>query len=182
VRHDRRIPHGRPLVTIAYAILAIVVLQRIGELWYASSNTRALKARGATEHGRGHYPLIVLLHASWLIAIAIGIRLDAAVRVLPLVLFVLLQALRVWVLATMRQYWTTRIITLPDAPLVNSGPYQFVRHPNYLVVAGEIALLPLVFGQVANAMVFSVLNAMLLAWRVRVEEAALRPRRNPPSS
>jgi methyltransferase len=166
-------------VTIAYAILAIVALQRVGELWYASRNTRALKARGATEHGRGHYPLIVLLHASWLVAVAIGIRLDPAVRLLPLVLFVLLQALRVWVLATMGRYWTTRIITIPDAPLVNRGPYRFVRHPNYLIVVGEIALLPLVFGQIANAIVFSSLNATLLAWRVRVEETALRPRRSP---
>src|SRR5665213_1220150 len=125
-------------MTIAYAILLLVVLQRIGELWYAARNTRALKARGAIEYGRGHYPLIVLLHASWLIAVAIGIRFDPAVRVFPLVLFALVQALRVWVLATLGRYWTTRVITLPDAPLVKRGPYRFVQHPNYLVVIGEI--------------------------------------------
>jgi methyltransferase len=162
---------------IADTILVLVVLQRVGELWYASSNTRALKARGAIECGRGHYPLIVLLHASWLTAIAIGMRGDPAVRALPLMVFVLLQALRVWVLATLGPYWTTRVITVPGAPLVNRGPYRFIRHPNYLVVVGEMALLPLVFGQVTNAIFFSVLNAVLLAWRIRVEDAALRLRR-----
>ena len=161
---------------IAHAILIVVVFQRVGELWYASRNTRALKLRGGIEYGRGHYPLIVVLHASWLIAVAIGIRFDPAVRVFPLMLFVLLQALRVWVLATLGPYWTTRVITVPGAPLVNRGPYRFVRHPNYLVVVGEIALLPLAFGQVTNAILFSVVNGVLLAWRIRVEDAALHLR------
>ena len=163
---------------IAYAIFALVVLQRIVELWYASRNTRALKARGAIEYGRGHYPLIVLLHASWLTAIAIGIHRDPVVRVFPLMVFVLLQPLRLWVLASLGRHWTTRVITVPDEPLVVLGPYRFVRHPNYLVVIGEIALLPLVFGQVTNAIVFSVLNGAVLAWRIHIEGAALRPRRS----
>jgi methyltransferase len=161
---------------MAYAILVLVVLQRVGELWYASRNTRALKARGAIEHGRAHYPLVVLLHASWLTAIVIGVHRAPAIRALPLMFFVLLQALRVWVLATLGPYWTTRVITVPGAPLVNRGPYRFVRHPNYLVVVGEIALLPLAFGQVTNAILFSVVNGVLLAWRIRVEDAALHLR------
>jgi methyltransferase len=164
-------------MTIAYAILALVVLQRVGELIYASGNTRALKLRGGIELGRRHYPLIVLLHASWLTAIAIGIRGDPVVRAFPLTFFVMLQALRGWVLATLGCYWTTRVITIPGAPLVHRGPYRFLSHPNYLVVIGEIALLPLVFGQVTNAIVFSVLNGAVLAWRLRIEEAALGPRR-----
>ena len=164
-------------MVIADAILVLVVLQRVGELWYASRNTRALKARGAVEHGRGHYPLIVLLHASWLTAIALGLRRDPAIRALPLLLFVLLQALRVWVLATLGPYWTTRVITIPGTPLVHRGPYRFLSHPNYLVVIGEIALLPLMFGQVTNAVVFSVLNGAVLAWRIHIEDAALRTRR-----
>jgi methyltransferase len=163
-------------MTTAYAILRLVTVQRLSELWYASRNTIALKARGAIEYGRRHYPLIVLLHASWLAAIALGSRADPAIRVLPLMFFVLLQALRAWVLTSLGPYWTTRIITVPAAPLVRRGPYRFVRHPNHLAVVGEIALLPLVFGQVTNAIVFSVLNGALLAWRIQVEEAALRPR------
>jgi methyltransferase len=88
-----------------------------------------------------------------------------------------LQAGRVWVIATLGPYWTTRIITLDGAPLVRSGPYRFVRHPNYLIVTGEIALLPLVFGEVLVCLVFSVLNAALLFWRIRQEDAALSLRR-----
>jgi methyltransferase len=164
-------------MVIAYAILVLVVLQRVGELWYASRNTRALKARGAIEYGRGHYPLVVLLHGSWLTAIVIGVHGDPVIRALPLMFFVLLQALRVWVLATLGPYWTTRVITMPGEHLVNRGPYRFLRHPNYLVVIGEIALLPLVFGQVTNAIMFSVLNGALLAWRIHIEEGALGPRR-----
>jgi methyltransferase len=164
-------------MTVAYLILAFVALQRVGELIYASGNTRALKLRGGIEYGRRHYPLIVLLHASWLSAIAIGIRDDAAVRVFPLTFFMGLQALRVWVLATLGRYWTTRVITIPGVSLVHRGPYRFLRHPNYLVVIGEMALLPLVFGQVRNAIVFSVLNGAALTWRIRIEETALAPRR-----
>jgi methyltransferase len=166
---------------VAYVILALVALQRVGELIYAARNTRALKRQGGVEFGRRHYPLIVLLHVSWLTAIAVGIRRDPAIRALPLTLFVLLQALRVWVLATLAGYWTTRVISIPGAPLVRGGPYRFLSHPNYLVVIGEIALLPLVFGQVTTAIVFSVLNGAVLAWRIRIEEAALGPRRNLPA-
>jgi methyltransferase len=162
---------------IAYAILAFVVVQRVGELMYASRNTRNLIARGGIEYGQRHYPLIVVLHASWLVAIAFGIHRDPAVRVFPLICFVLLQALRVWVLATLGRRWTTRVITIPGAPLVHRGPYRFLSHPNYLVVIGEMAVLPLVFGQITNAILFSALNGAVLTWRVRVENAALGPRR-----
>ena len=164
-------------MTIAYAILVLVVLQRVAELWYAARNTAALKAHGGIEYGGRHYPLIVVLHASWLAAIAWGIQRDASVRAFPLVCFVLLQGLRVWVLATLGRYWTTRVITTPGAPLVQRGPYRFLRHPNYLVVIGEMAVLPLVFGQITNAVLFSALNGAVLAWRIRVENAALATRR-----
>ena len=160
-----------------YIILALVVLQRMVEIVYAQRNTRALLARGAVEIGRGHYPLIVLLHAAWLTAIVLLLPQDAAIHWIPMAAFVLLQLVRVWVIATLGPYWTTRIITLPDAPLVRSGPYRFVRHPNYLVVAGEILALPLAFGETGVALVFSALNAAILAWRIREENAALASRR-----
>lgn len=162
--------------TTAYAILALVVVQRGAELIYASHNARALKQRGGIEHGRSHYPVMVALHVSWLGAIGIGIARRPAIHWLPLVIFVLLQAMRIWVLATLGRFWTTRIITPSDEPLVQRGPYRYFRHPNYLVVVGEMATLPLVFGQRANAVIFSVLNMGVLAWRVAVENAALAPR------
>ncbi len=164
----------------AYAVLGLVVLQRLGELWYSARNTRALKAAGGVEHGHRHYPVMVLLHAAWLTTIAAGIARDPAIRLFPLVLFLPLQFLRLWVLATLGPYWTTRVITLPGAPLVRRGPYRFLRHPNYLIVVGEVAILPLVFGQALTAIVFSLANGALLAWRIRIESAALAPRQGLP--
>ena len=158
-------------------ILALVVLQRLVEIVYAERNTRMLRARGAVEIGRGHYPLLVLLHAAWLATIVLSLAGDAVIHWIPLSLFVLLQLGRVWVIATLGPYWTTRIVTLPGVPLIRSGPYRFVRHPNYLVVAGEILTLPLAFGEVTVAIVFTLLNAAILAWRIREEDAALAVRR-----
>ncbi|MDB5411384.1 MAG: Isoprenylcysteine carboxyl methyltransferase family [Rhodospirillales bacterium] len=158
-------------------ILVLVALQRLGELAYAQRNTRRLLARGALEVGRRHYPLFVLLHGSWLLALFVAVPQDAAIDWPLLGIFVVLQGLRIWVVATLGPYWTTRILTLPSAPLVRRGPFRFVRHPNYLVVIGEIAVLPLVFGAWDIAVVFSLLNLALLTWRIRIEEQALAPRR-----
>ena len=166
----------------AYAILGLVALQRVAELIYASRNVKALRARGGVEHGRSHYPVLVALHVSWLIAIGVGIARHPIIYWLPLALFALLQALRIWVLATLRGFWTTRVITVPGAPLVQTGPYRYLRHPNYVVVVGEVATLPLVFGQILNAVIFSAANLAMLGWRIKVENAALSPRRHPDSS
>lgn len=160
-----------------YAVIGLVALQRLIEVRYAERNTKALLARGAVEVGRSHYPLIVLLHAAWLAAIVLALPRAPSINWPWLGLFALLQAARVWVIASLGPYWTTRIITLKDAPLVRRGPYRFVRHPNYLVVAGEIAALPLAFGEVWVAFAFTLLNAGMLAWRIRQEETALLPRR-----
>jgi len=158
-------------------IVGLVALQRLAELVYAEHNTRALKRDGAIEVGRSHYPLIVVLHAAWLVAIVAVAGPETGINWYLLAVFVVLQVLRVWVLATLGPYWTTRIITKPGASLVRRGPYRYVRHPNYLIVAGEIAILPLVFGEVAVAVVFTILNALVLALRIQQEEMALAPRR-----
>jgi methyltransferase len=163
---------------LAYIVIALVVVQRLAELVYAERNTKALLARGAVEVGRAHYPLIVLLHAAWLVAIVALLPHDPPINFFLLAVFVVLQGLRVWVLATLGPYWTTRIITLPGAPLVRRGPYRLLRHPNYTVVAAEIAVLPLVFGEVWVAVGFTVLNGLMLAWRIRQENEALAVRRS----
>ena len=165
-----------------YIILLLVAAQRLIEVVYAERNTRALLARGAVEVGRAHYPLIVVLHAAWLTAIVLLLPPDAVIHWWALALFIALQLARVWVLLTLGPFWTTRIITLDAAPLVRRGPYRFVRHPNYLVVAGEIAALPLAFGEVGVAIVFTLLNAAMLAWRIRQEDQALAARRAMPAS
>ena len=159
-------------MTLTLVILALVTLQRLGELWLSNSNTRRLLAQGAHEVGAAHYPLIVAVHALWLASLwwlAPGRPVDGP----WLAIYVLLQLARIWVLATLGPRWTTRIIVLPDAPLVRSGPYRFVNHPNYLVVIGEIAVLPLVFGLWQVALVFTLLNAAALVIRIREENRAL---------
>lgn len=162
---------------IALAIIALVAAQRLGEMIYAMRNTRLLLVQGAIETGRGHYPLIIVLHAAWLVAIAWALPAAPTIYAIPLVLFFLLQIARVWVIVSLGRFWTTRIITLPNAKLVRHGPYRWMKHPNYAVVAGEIVLLPLAFGEIWVALVFSLLNAGVLFWRIREEERALTPRR-----
>jgi len=163
-------------------LIAVVAVARLAELVYATRNTRALLAQGGVEIGRNHYVMIVLLHALWLASLWIFVPADAAISWPWLAVFVILQGLRVWVIASLGRFWTTRIVTLPGAPLVRRGPYRFVRHPNYLVVAGEILVLPLVFGAWRIALVFTLLNLAILAWRIRVEEQALAPRRAVPGT
>ena len=161
---------------LAGAILGLVTLQRLGELVLSRRNTERMLARGAHEVAPGHYPLIVALHAAWLAGLwyfAVW-RADVEVSVVWLVVFVVLQGLRAWVIATLGPRWTTRIIVLPGAPLVRAGPYRFVSHPNYCVVAAEILVLPLCFGLVWYGIVFSGLNALVLWIRIRAEQAALR--------
>ena len=164
-------------MTILYWVLLFVVVQRLGELVWAACNTRRLLARGAVEIGRRHYPLFVLLHASWLVAIAVTVPADTEPDWALLGVFALLQLLRVWVVATLGPYWTTRIITLADAPLVRHGPFRLMRHPNYAVVVAEIAVLPLAFGAWPVALVWSLANALLLRHRIQVENEALQSRR-----
>jgi methyltransferase len=161
----------------AIIVVALVALERLIELIYSARNTRALLARGAVEIGRAHYPLIVLLHAAWLVSLVVFLPKPAPLHWGWLAVFFALQVLRFWVLVTLGPYWTTRILTLPGAPLVRKGPYRFLRHPNYAVVVGEIVSLPLAFGEVAVAVAFSLLNAAILAWRISVEEGALASRR-----
>jgi methyltransferase len=153
-------------------ILALVTLQRLGELWLSNCNTRRLLAQGAHEVGARHYPLIVAVHVWWL-ALLWWLGPGRPISWLWLAIFILLEIARAWVLSTLGQRWTTRIIVVPGASLVRRGPYRFVNHPNYLVVIGEIAVLPLVFGLWPVALIFTVLNAAVLWIRIREENRAL---------
>jgi len=159
-------------MSFAAIILSLVTLQRLGELVIARRNTEKLMARGAIEVGAGHYPLIVMLHAAWLGTLWLYGR-SQEVNLAALAVFVALQGLRVWILATLGPRWTTRIIVLPGEPLVSAGPYRYLSHPNYAVVAAEIAILPLALHLPWIALIFSVLNAGVLAVRIRAETHAL---------
>ena len=159
-------------MTAAAIILALVTLERLGELAISRRNTLRLLERGAFEVGAGHYPLLVVLHAAWLITLWIFVW-DEEVNWLLVATFVLLQGFRLWVLVSLGSRWTTRIIVLPGAPLITKGPYRYLSHPNYAIVAGEIALLPLALSLPWLALLFSVLNGVALFVRVRAEARAL---------
>ena len=154
------------------ALLAFLTAQRIAELWWVRQNERRLFAAGGVEYGRAHLPLIVLLHAAWIVGMWV-LAYDRPVNLFFLTLVVLLQIARFWVLISLGRRWTIRIIVVPGEHLVARGPYRFLRHPNYAVVTGEIAAVPLAVGLPVYALVFSILNAAVLAIRVPAEDAAL---------
>jgi methyltransferase len=168
-----------PAMSWTVALLVFVTLQRLAELVIARRNTQRLRAEGAVEIGAGHYPLLVLLHSAWLAALWILALSGQAVIWWPAVIaYFVVEFARIWVMASLGRFWTTRILVPREAPLVRKGPNRFLRHPNYWVVAFEIALLPLALGSWTLALVFSLLNAAVLFWRIRVEEGSLAPRRN----
>ncbi|HUG46395.1 MAG TPA: isoprenylcysteine carboxylmethyltransferase family protein, partial [Sphingomicrobium sp.] len=157
---------------VAVAVLGYVTIERLAELWLARRNTQRLLAQGAREHGASHYPAIFAVHAAWIVTLWL-LATDRGVDPFWLAMFVMLQFARFWVIATLGPRWTTRIIVSPRQPLVRAGPYRFLNHPNYWVVAGEIAVLPLVFGLPWVALAFTLLNAAVLWIRVREENRAL---------
>jgi methyltransferase len=165
-------------MSLSILILALVTAERLGELAFARRNTRRLLARGAVEAGARHYPLIVALHTAWLAGLW-ALAWNRPAHLGWLALYLALQGLRAWTLASLGERWTTRILTLPGEALVRRGPYRFTPHPNYVVVVLEIALLPLVFGMPSYALVFTLLNASLLVVRITAEEAALREAQSP---
>lgn len=159
-------------MTLSLPILVFVTLQRLGELVLARRNTARLLAQGGTEHAPGHYPLIVVLHTAWLGGLW-ALAWHRPVALGWLAAYIALQGLRAWTLWSLGPRWTTRIITVPGETLVRRGPYRFLPHPNYVVVVGEIAVLPLVFGLWGYALAFSLANAAILAIRIRAENRAL---------
>jgi methyltransferase len=153
-------------------LLALLTAQRVAELWWARQNERRLFAAGGVEFGRSHLLLIVLLHAAWMIGMWM-LAYDHSIDPFFLVLVVVLQVARFWILASLGRRWTIRIIVIPGERLVARGPYRCLRHPNYAVVTGEIAAVPLALGLPIYALIFSILNAAVLAIRIPAENAAL---------
>ncbi|WP_310421367.1 isoprenylcysteine carboxylmethyltransferase family protein [Mycoplana sp. BE70] len=153
-------------------LLTAVTFERLGELWLARRNTHALLQKGAVEVGASHYPAIVALHATWLAGLWL-LGWNTPLHLEWLALFAGLQNLRLWTLSTLGRRWTTRIIVVPGERLVTAGPYRFLRHPNYVVVIGEIAVLPMCFGLSRYALLFSIANALMVTIRIRAENAAL---------
>lgn len=157
--------------TPALIFLGFIIVQRLSELVIAKRNTAALLDKGGYEVGASHYPFMVSLHTLWILALVV-FGYNQPLSHGWLVVFALMQVFRVWILGTLGSRWTTRIIILEE-PLVTRGPFRFFRHPNYMLVVVEIIAAPMVLGLTWVAITFTVLNAMMLAVRIRVEEKAL---------
>jgi methyltransferase len=164
-------------VSVLYVVLGFVVVQRAVELGVAAKNTRRLRAQGAVEVDPRGYPWFVALHGAWLASLFLVVPADAAPSWPLLAIFAVLQLGRLWVIATLGGRWTTRVMVLPGARPVEAGPYRYLNHPNYAIVAGEIAALPLAYGAMAIALVFSAGNLALIARRIAIENRALAPYR-----
>ncbi len=161
-------------------ILSLVTLQRAAELYIAHRNTKRLLANGGFEVGSNHYPLMVALHTLWLGGLWYLVLFQNPVVSMPWIFaYLVLEAGRGWIIAALGSRWTTRLIVVPGETLVDEGPYKFFRHPNYMVVAGEIFILPMAFGLWWYAILFTALNAAMLYWRIRSEDEALKPLREP---
>ncbi|WP_420383648.1 isoprenylcysteine carboxyl methyltransferase family protein [Novosphingobium sp.] len=162
----------------AVFVMGYVTLARLLEMIIARRNTGALMANGAREHAPEHYPAIIAFHVAWLAALWI-LAPGRALVPLWLIVFALLQPLRVWVMAALGARWTSRILIVPGETLVTDGPFRLLRHPNYAIVVAEVATLPLAFGLWTVALVGTLVNAVLLIIRIRAEDAALAPLRHP---
>jgi methyltransferase len=169
------------MMTWHFAIVLFIVLQRLAELAYSHRNLARLREAGGIEPRDPAYPGLIVVHTAWVLALAVAVPADAPVDPYFLGLYVAILALRLWVMASLGRFWCTRVVTLPDTPLVRRGPYRFMRHPNYVVVAGEIAVAPLIFGAWELALIFSLLNGACLWLRIRVEERAISGRRALPA-
>lgn len=169
-----------PVTRIAYTVLvALVAAERLVELRIAERNRKSLLARGGVEVGAGHYPFMVALHTAFLVSCLAEVWLAERPfhpRLAGVMVAILLAAagLRFWVIHSLGDRWTTRVICLPAEPLVTKGPYRWLRHPNYLAVVLEIIALPMVHTAWVTALVFGLANAALLRVRVGVEEEGLR--------
>jgi methyltransferase len=165
-------------MNVLWWLLGAIAVQRVVELAYAERNTRALRARGATELAAWQHPLFVALHAAWLLSMLVFIPPSTPPNWWIVAVVALAQVARVWIIASLGPYWTTRVITLEREPLVRKGPYAFFPHPNYAIVCLEIALVPAAFSAWRIAVVFTVMNALLVMLRLRVENRALDKRRD----
>ena len=164
-------------------IILAVALQRLGELLHSYLNTKQLLAKGGTEVGQSHYPVMIAIHTGWLVTMAaFAVLADTAstadLIIWPLIgLYGLVQVGRFWVLYSLGRYWSTKVIDIPEAPLIRKGPYRWIKHPNYLIVVLEVALLPMALQMWGTALIFSILNAGILAWRIHLENQALLKRK-----
>ncbi|GLB57922.1 isoprenylcysteine carboxyl methyltransferase family protein [Cytobacillus sp. NCCP-133] len=158
--------------------IAIIIVQRAAELMVAKSNEKWMKSQGALEFGQGHYKWIVFIHTMFLISCILEVFIleKSLSPFWPffLCLFVVAQAERIWAISSLGRFWNTKIIVLPGANVIRKGPYRFFKHPNYMIVAAEFLVIPLLFKAHLTAIVFTIVNSIILSIRIPAEEKALK--------
>ena len=169
--------HGNTIGPAQVAALLVLVQRGLEEL-HSRRNTRALIAKGAVEAGRSYYPVVAAAHLAWIASIFFLISADAPVIWPLLMIYLLLQIVRYWAIRTLGRYWTHRIITVHDAPVVKVGPYRLLKHPNYAVTLAETLLLPSVFGAFALGVIMTAVWAAVIGYKIELEDAALAERRS----
>ncbi|RSD26558.1 isoprenylcysteine carboxyl methyltransferase family protein [Mesobacillus subterraneus] len=161
-----------------YIFVGVIIFQRLMELVIARRNESWMKKRGAIEFGKGHYPAMVTIHTAFFIFLIFEvIYFDKSLSSywpILLAVFIFTQAMRVWALSSLGKFWNTKIIILPGADVVKKGPYKIIKHPNYLIVAVEFIVIPLMFNAYITMIVFTLLNIIILSIRIPAEEKALR--------
>jgi methyltransferase len=151
--------------------ISFFVLQRLSELYIARKNEQWLVAQGAVQYGQGHYPFIIVLHTLFIISIITEyiIRGGTQMSWIFLTIFIVILLFKFWALSSLGKYWNTKIYRIPGVYPVKKGPYKFLKHPNYMEVVCEIAIIPLVFHLYYTAVIFTILNAAMLTVRIRTE-------------
>ncbi|HZL12075.1 MAG TPA: isoprenylcysteine carboxylmethyltransferase family protein [Prolixibacteraceae bacterium] len=155
--------------------ISFVILLRIGELVLSKSNEKWLLQNGAIEYGNKHYPFIVALHTLFIISLIIeySTKQSVSFSIYMLLFYFSLIAFKTWVILSLGKFWNTKIYHIPNFPLIKKGPYQFFKHPNYLIVIAEIVVIPLIFHLYFTAITFTLLNAIMLFIRIKEENKAM---------
>ena len=160
---------------VFFLFISFIIVLRIGELLLSKSNEKWLLKNGAVEYGKKHYPFIVALHVLFIISVIFEYytKQTTSYSLFFLILYFVLLAFKTWVILSLGKFWNTKIYHIADAPLIKNGPYKFFKHPNYFVVIAEIAVIPLAFHLYYTAITFTLLNAIMLFVRIKVENKAL---------
>jgi methyltransferase len=155
--------------------ILFLIFQRLAELYVSSKNEKWLLRNGAVEYGKGHYPYIVAMHILFIVSIiAEYIWRDNTTASYPLIImFFVLIVIKVIVILTLGHYWNTKIYKVPGTRPVATGIYKYIKHPNYIIVICEIVIIPLAFGLYYTAVVFTILNAIMLTVRIKKENEVL---------
>lgn len=156
--------------------VSFVILLRIAELYVARRNEKWMLQNGAVEYGKKHYPFIIALHSLFFVSLIIeySMQQTPSFSLIFLLIYLLLIAFKVWIIASLGKFWNTKIFRIQNYPLINKGPYKYIKHPNYIIVIAEIALIPLIFQLYYTALIFTLLNAIMLSVRIKEENLALR--------